>query len=279
MKAATRSIARAPLWGLSAIAVGSIASPLPGAGALEDRPQARHSSAFSFERASTLPLKRNQNQHKEAGAASGRKYPGNMQLDSNATPVLQSGRNRSSLIDLGDISATNVAVPAPLVAAKVNAGQPIVGANIPANLGVSAAVASTGSGLKRSSVLDNKTIFGTSAQNAYKVYFPQIDTPAQPEETVAKGAEGDLRVLRKKGDYLFFEDPSEKRTQERGVSSAVDKANISTEEDSAASKKNELTAPALQKQPLNLTGGLSKEKPLSETRPPIKIVPHDQGAK
>lgn len=84
-------------------------------------------------------------------------------------------------------------------------------------------------------------MYGTSASNAYKVYFPQesaTDVGRSTDFTLVESetATSDARVMQKKGSYLFYEDAAAPAEQAR--------------------KPKELTAPALQKQPLDFGNNL-----------------------
>jgi hypothetical protein len=109
----------------------------------------------------------------------------------------------------------------------------------------------------------NRSIYGTSANNAYKVYFPHAEHPVPAQgvdlaETSVTSAEQDARVLKKHGSYLFYEDQAEQPGT--GKINEILKANgASTDKavvDAIANvgknaEPRELTAPVLQKQPLN----------------------------
>lgn len=128
---------------------------------------------------------------------------------------------------------------------------------------------------------DTQAMFGTSARNAYKVYFPQIEQAGKSVADVAD-RDQDLRVLAKKGDYLFFEEPTSDPTTVGDAAStrAATKAAVTQPEESEkATQKAELTAPVLQKQPLDFSGGLSKEKPLPENSSALKVPVGDMAKK
>ena len=130
-------------------------------------------------------------------------------------------------------------------------------------------------------LMDTQAIFGTSARNAYKVYFPQIEQAGKAVADVVD-RDQDLRVLAKKGDYLFFEEPASSPTSAGDaalIRAATKAARRQPEENDKAPEKAELTAPVLQKQPLDFSGGLSKEKPLPESSSPIKIPAGDMAKK
>lgn len=98
-------------------------------------------------------------------------------------------------------------------------------------------------------------IYGTSASNAYKVYFPQeesaeVGLSSDTNLVNSQKAASDTRVLQKNGSYLFYED-----------------APASAE---PAPKPTELTAPALQKQPLDFSNNLF-QRPAQ----PDKAVPSE----
>lgn len=124
-----------------------------------------------------------------------------------------------------------------------------------------------------------QSIYGTSANNAYKVYFPQIEPPAagtnsERLESFSEAPEQDGRVLKKSGSYLFYGSPSDSEVGQNIEASLNDDGGVDAEALARAvaklgkkAEKHQLTEPALQKKPLDFGQGLFKAAELPENAP------------
>ncbi|MBK6706593.1 MAG: hypothetical protein IPG54_03560 [Sphingomonadales bacterium] len=288
------NISHIPLWGLSALAAGSFGASwsYPGQAGLEvdavspPKSHAAQIRALAYFRQTPSVLPDVQRSVRQAEAIA------NSRLPVKAEP----GRNEglAGLLDTGSIAAQSitgqpVAIASPaLAAAKPDIGSlppfsamlpersavgivdvPQVGAlKSSANRMVVAAAAAVpripsdhaGAGMQSA---NDRAVYGTSAQNAYKVYFPQAE-PSAPgnatdgNQTSAGSPEEDNRVLTRRGSYLFYEDAATSdvadniktslNTHGAGSSKAVLDAIAAANK---AAEAQELTSPPLQKQPLN----------------------------
>lgn len=157
-----------------------------------------------------------------------------------------------------DIRASLGVTETAKVAPKVQA-QPAQFAATPVARTMNRPAPSSANGALKIPVPTNRdpVIYGTSASNAYKVYFPQegiADVGRLTDTTLinSQPAASDTRVLQKKGSYLFYEDaPTPAET---------------------AQKPHEMTAPVLQKQPLDFSNTL-----FQRSVQPDNAAPSDPG--
>lgn len=280
-----------PVWGLSALAAGSISASLSDSGQAEVSPRVAPALANdtrwlgSSNLSLTTPLirpkiVRNSNRL-DAKAAEAHGRNAEIGQKGRLADLLGDGNTfADAVIGNPAVAAsisvaavkTAIGVPTPAIVANGRANGivdvlQVAPTNAPANMMAAASVAlpkiSSDAPRAKSEQTRNRAIYGTSANNAYKVYFPQAEhaAPAHGDdlaETSATSAEQDARVLTKQGSYLFYEDRAEQPGT--GKINEILKANgASTDKavvDAIANVgKNaaprELTAPVLQKQPLN----------------------------
>lgn len=108
---------------------------------------------------------------------------------------------------------------------------------------------------------NGQAIYGTSARNAFKVYFPQAKREPHGNanhgsKIMAKAPAEDSRILTKGGSYFFYEDAPADAAADRikasltgsGDSKAVLDAIVAAKKDD---ETKELTSPVLQKQQMN----------------------------
>ena len=309
-----RIVTMLPIWGFSALAVGSIGASIADSGRADPRPTTLSLLGpgtdvhLTSEPNGQRPLPR------QLAIA-----PGNLALHllrpsatavarANAT-VGRTGRgaiaSRMSIDVVKAISATASSTPS-LAITVDNLAIPTKLTSPPSSLGLKAVQVSSDPQIERfaTSVVttiagsrplakiqarqvdvplrstQNQAIFGTSARNAYKVYHPQMEKPIfgkSSQNLEAPGApDQDVRTLTKKGTYLFFEDPVNVQSNDESgailtAKDTVDaKAQIRVIAESGNTlEKDELTAPALQKKPLDFGNCSYKISPLgvSSTAP------------
>lgn len=305
---ANRIVNMTPIWGLSALAVGTIGAPSSSTGHAEIRPQ---TAFLDMPANAALPL--GQQYRQPATLALVQLKHGGKFVATRATTIRRStvevGNDKNRDVIKQDSASVANAVPAqPLAALPLAAevGQSVIVVSRPASLpspaqnavpivevpqvGQLAAKAPSAAAVSSSrpkilpgsidrppTPVSNEEIYGTSALNAYKVYFPQVDPPAlgmkdrTPEAHVGV-PEKDLRVLKKKGSYLFFEDPADNDAVAKFDDSikAKDAINVPAQiiaKENKGKEVQQLTAPALQKQPLDFGDNLFKVSRLPESAP------------
>lgn len=280
-----------PVWGLSALAAGSISASLSDSGQAEVNPRAAPALADDtpWQGSSNLSLMTPSVPPKPTIIA-GRSAVKAADAHGVNVKLIQKGRRLDMAGQGGSLAQAVIGKPAVTAAVSVAAVKAVTDVpvpstvangraiaivdvlqvaptNAPTNMMAAASVALpkissdmpvTGSGQTR-----NRAIYGTSANNAYKVYFPQAEyaPPARGDDLVeasAASAQEDARVLKKRGSYLFYEDqperPSTAKIKEilkangagsaKGVVDAIVNAGKNAE-------TRELTAPVLEKVPLN----------------------------
>lgn len=133
---------------------------------------------------------------------------------------------------------------------------------------------------------NGRAIYGTSAQNAYKVYFPQAEpaAPAKLTESAkisSKATGEDRRILTRQGSYLFYDDaptgaadPITANVKSNGGGKAVLAVIAAANK---ANEANELTSPVLQKQPLNFGDRALEPSPPSSSRSSKTLIGEANG--
>lgn len=277
-------VANMPMLSLPVLAVGAFGAPLSNAGQDDVQPQ---STSWTAPDPDLVPLPRTK--------------PLPVQIDFALRPVklhavasrrvhAEPGQNKQVLAVLDTMVAVPVTVPTQVSAmssAQVvavtfapspsPAGQAI---QMPQPASLSAAAVSAAQVIPRQMVApgkpnSNQAIFGTSASNAHKVYFPQIDQSttggaAGNLQSFGDSPEQDNRVLKKQGSYLFYDDaPQGGAAKTPKASGDTDAKKVAPAGDKADNQKGqpELTAPVLQKQPLDFEGSLFKSSASSGATP------------
>lgn len=280
-----------PLWGLSALAAGSITGSLSDSGQAEvnhraapafaNDPLWQGNSNQSLMAPSVQPKIVRNSSRSVAKAADahrsniefvhkGRRadQPGHGSTLANA--VIGNPAVTASVSVVAVKSAIDVRIPATVANGRATG---IVDALQVAPTNASTNMMAAGSNALPKIFLDapatrlkqtqNRAIYGTSANNAYKVYFPQavLAAPAKGDDLADAShtsAEQDARILTKQGPYLFYEDQSEQagtgkindilKANGAGGNETVVDAIVNAHKNAEA---RELTSPVLQKQPLN----------------------------
>lgn len=307
-----------PVWGLSALAAGSISAYLSDAGQAEVTPWAatalpddglwQGSSNLSLMTPSAEPkiLRNSSRSGAKAAGAHGMKTQSVHKvrladLPGIGSTVANAVMGISAVPASVSVAAVKTAIDVPTPATVANGR--VVGIvdvlqvapkNAPTNLSAAASVAlpkiSSVAPAARSEQARSRAIYGTSANNAYKVYFPQAEhtAPARGndlDQALITSAEQDGRVLTKQGSYLFYEDQSEQagtgkineilKANGAGSGKSVVDAIINAGKNAEA---RELTAPVLQKQPLNFGGpSLEGSLPKGNATPKIPIGESNAG--
>jgi hypothetical protein len=288
---ASRIIRTMPVWGLSALAAGSIGASLSNSGLAEVRPRTafaldkdtiraasyKHSRIMpsapkKFARNPERPTAKAANAYNMKAEFVRKGQRGDLPGDGStlANTVIGNPAVTASVAVAAVKSAINVPLPAAVAngrAISIVDVLQVAPANVSTNIMAAASAAlpklTSGTNLARSTPTDNRAIYGTSANNAYKVYFPQIEYSAPAggddlaEKTINSPAQ-DTRVLTKQGSYLFYEDQSEQASSGKIIevlkAGGVGSGNGTFDGIVDAAKKaeaRELTAPVLQKVPLN----------------------------
>jgi hypothetical protein len=224
-----------PIWGISAIAVGSIGAPLPRETVAEARraeavaapklPKATPEAAqpkTATRRYATLTMPKRDN-GRLAFDREALSIPAAMMAATPVAPLLAQKPARAAAAP-----AVAVAVPAPaLVQPKAAAVSVPATPRMPEALPTVQQAVPVRNALGEAGRRDSQSLYGTGARNAYKVYFPQIDEPAN---AVAKrfddaaAAQGDDRVLRKDGDGYYHYDRPEKAASPATANAKADPA-------------------------------------------------------
>jgi hypothetical protein len=236
-----------PIWGISAIAVGSIGAPLPRETVAEARraeavaapklPKATPEAAqpkTATRRYATLTMPKRDN-GRLAFDREALSIPAAMMAATPVAPLLAQKPARAAAAPAPAVQPQSVVAAAPAVAVAVPAPalvQPKAAA-VPATPRMPEALPTVQQAVPVRNALgeagrrDSQSLYGTGARNAYKVYFPQIDEPAN---AVAKrfddaaAAQGDDRVLRKDGDGYYHYDRPEKAASPATANAKADPA-------------------------------------------------------
>jgi hypothetical protein len=253
---ASRIIRTMPVWGLSALAAGSIGASLSNSGLAEVRPRTalaldkdtiraasyKHSRIMpsapkKFARNPERPAAKAANAYNMKAEFVRKGQRGDLPGDGStlANTVIGNPAVTASVAVAAVKSAINVPLPAAVAngrAISIVDVLQVAPANVSTNIMAAASAAlpklTSGTNLARSTPTDNRAIYGTSANNAYKVYFP------------------------------FYEDQSEQASSGKIIevlkAGGVGSGNGTFDGIVDAAKKaeaRELTAPVLQKVPLN----------------------------
>jgi len=250
-----------PIWGISVLAVGSIGAPLPSTGNADIKPDRAYSMSVGGDMPPAKPVKQPLNSgpaHLQVSNYSPSFQPLAVVPDRSNASVGRRMEMASDTIPDVDISAS--ALPLKTISGTLisQLGQ----AKINDALIPPTANAVAGSMIPPMPAAYNRSIYGTAANNAYKVYFPQIEPPAlgtAAEDIQSfKGApDQDDRVLKKKGSYLFYEAQSDVEGAKKIEAGLKSDGNVDAETIARAVAKlgkgkaeEKLTAPPLQKKPL-----------------------------
>ena len=301
-----------PLWGLSALAAGSISASLSDSGQAEVSPRSapalangtpsQGSSNLSLMTQSAWPKIVGDFSQGAAKATALRDMniefanKGRLQdLPGHGTTLANVVIGSSAVTASVAVATvkTAVDVPTPVTVANGRAigivdVLQVAPTNAPKNMMAAASVSlpkiSSVAPAAGSEQTRNRAIYGTSANNAYKVYFPQAEytAPAQGDDLADASytsAEQDARVLTKQGSYLFYEDHSEQAgtgkineiLRANGTGSGKSVVDVIVNAGQNAEERK-LTAPVLQKQPLNFGGRSLEGSPTKENAvPAIRI--------
>lgn len=275
-------IPKMPIWGISVLAVGSIGAPMPGNGNTDIQPDRAYEMSLGVNMPPFKPVKQPLN----SGPALSRSSNYSPSFQPLAVVPDRSNAAVGRRVEMASDTIPDVDISASASPLKTISGtlmsQPgqakINDALIPP-----AANAVAGSMIPPMPAANNRSIYGTSANNAYKVYFPQIEPPAlgNAGEDIQsfKGApDQDDRVLKKKGSYLFYEAQSDVEGAKKIEAGLKSDGNVDAETIARAVAKlgkgkaeEKLTAPPLQKKPLVFGESLFKtsEPPEDDSETPV----------
>lgn len=267
---AKRVITKIPIWGLSVLAVGSIGAPLPGTGKTDIRPNRNFSMSPAVDNA--IAQTPQNSIHTGYAPSSATNYMPPLGASSVAS-------QRSILID----GMESGILLNPIITASAMPRKSMIdaGTSQPSQLKNEFELSPAVHALPERTFApiqpaNNRSIYGTSANNAHKVYFPQIELPAlgnaaEDLQSFSGAPDQDNRELKINGSYLFYEAPADTETAKKmeagsGSGGLVEAETLAEAVNQLASgpEDSKLTTPPLQKKPLVFGESLFQTSELTE---------------